>query len=195
MKKGDRGFTLIELLVVMAIIGILAVAAVPALFRNINKAKIADVESDYNAIKSSVLEYYYEHGEIPYKIGDQSFFDKYIDNVSKDSPLGGSYHVVPSWFRDVTDKKLKYYTFYGYTIDKDGKINNKRTEISKKYKVTLALRPQSWNNNVPVGLPKITKAQFEKLAKDIGYDKVFIGNPKFPKEGSEIFIGLIPESN
>ncbi|MDU6249297.1 MAG: type II secretion system protein, partial [Paeniclostridium sordellii] len=40
-KRNQKGFTLIELLVVIAIIGILAVVAVPALFKNINKAKVA----------------------------------------------------------------------------------------------------------------------------------------------------------
>ncbi|MFL8466371.1 type IV pilin protein, partial [Clostridioides difficile] len=47
LKKNKKGFTLVELLVVIAIIGILAVVAVPALFSNINKAKVASVESDY----------------------------------------------------------------------------------------------------------------------------------------------------
>ena len=50
-KRNQKGFTLIKLLALIAIIGILAVVAVPALFKNINKAKIAKVESNYNAIK------------------------------------------------------------------------------------------------------------------------------------------------
>ena len=64
-KKGNKGFTLIELLVVIAIIGILAVVAVPALFRNIEKAKIADLESDISAIKSASLSYYGDYGAYP----------------------------------------------------------------------------------------------------------------------------------
>ncbi len=43
-KKNNKGFTLVELLVVIAIIGILAVVAVPALFKNIEKGKIAELE-------------------------------------------------------------------------------------------------------------------------------------------------------
>ena len=64
-KKNNKGFTLVELLVVIAIIGILAVVAVPALFKNINKAKVADVESDYSAIKSAVLSYYTDNNTLP----------------------------------------------------------------------------------------------------------------------------------
>lgn len=64
-KKNNKGFTLVELLVVIAIIGILAVVAVPALFKNINKAKVADLEADYNAIKSAALSYYTDNNKYP----------------------------------------------------------------------------------------------------------------------------------
>ena len=64
-KKNNKGFTLIELLVVIAIIGILAVVAVPALFKNIEKAKVADLESDISAIRSASLSYYGDNGAYP----------------------------------------------------------------------------------------------------------------------------------
>ena len=64
-KKNNKGFTLIELLVVIAIIGILAVVAVPALFKNIEKAKIADLESDISAIKSASSAYYSDNSIYP----------------------------------------------------------------------------------------------------------------------------------
>ena len=50
-KKNNKGFTLVELLVVIAIIGILAVVAVPSLFKNVNKAKAAKIEADYQFYK------------------------------------------------------------------------------------------------------------------------------------------------
>ena len=56
--KKNKGFTLVELLVVIAIIGILAVVAVPSLFKNINKAKAADIVSDYSAIKAAITSSY-----------------------------------------------------------------------------------------------------------------------------------------
>ena len=71
LKKNNKGFTLVELLVVIAIIGILAVVAVPALFKNIEKGKVADLEADISAIRSAVLSYYTNNSEYP------------IDNVTK----------------------------------------------------------------------------------------------------------------
>lgn len=57
-KKNNKGFTLVELLVVIAIIGILAVVAVPSLFKNINKAKVSDIVSYVNAVKTEALSQY-----------------------------------------------------------------------------------------------------------------------------------------
>ena len=65
LKKNNKGFTLVELLVVIAIIGILAVVAVPALFKNIEKGKVADLEADISAIRSAALSYYAEKSEYP----------------------------------------------------------------------------------------------------------------------------------
>ena len=64
-KKNNKGFTLVELLVVIAIIGILAVVAVPALFKNIEKGKVADLESDISAIRSAALSVYADTSEMP----------------------------------------------------------------------------------------------------------------------------------
>lgn len=64
-KKNNKGFTLVELLVVIAIIGILAVVAVPALFKNIEKSKVADLTADINAIRSASLSYYSDENAYP----------------------------------------------------------------------------------------------------------------------------------
>lgn len=64
-KKNNKGFTLVELLVVIAIIGILAVVAVPALFKNIEKGKVAELESDISAIRSASLSFYAENSRYP----------------------------------------------------------------------------------------------------------------------------------
>lgn len=71
-KKNNKGFTLVELLVVIAIIGILAVVAVPALFKNIEKGKVADLESDISALRSAVLSYYTDNSEYPIDPGATS---------------------------------------------------------------------------------------------------------------------------
>ena len=64
-NKNNKGFTLVELLVVIAIIGILAVVAVPALFKNIEKGKVAELEADISAIRSAALSYYADNGTYP----------------------------------------------------------------------------------------------------------------------------------
>ena len=84
-KKNNKGFTLVELLVVIAIIGILAVVAVPALFKNINKSKVADLESDYSAIKSAVLSYYTDNNKLPGVPGNLA---NDMDSVPVKSALG-----------------------------------------------------------------------------------------------------------
>src|SRR5699024_12621130 len=85
-KKNSKGFTLVELLVVIAIIGILAVVAVPALFKNIEKGKVADLESDISAIRSAALSVYADTST--YSIGEvtgtgNTAIDKELEGLSK----------------------------------------------------------------------------------------------------------------
>ena len=69
-KRNNKGFTLVELLVVIAIIGILAVVAVPALFKNIEKGKVADLEADISAIRSASLSHYADESKYPTIMSD-----------------------------------------------------------------------------------------------------------------------------
>lgn len=62
-KNNSKGFTLVELLVVIAIIGILSVVALPSLFKNIEKSKVATLEADISTIKSAVRSVYADTGE------------------------------------------------------------------------------------------------------------------------------------
>ncbi len=57
----SKGFTLIELLVVIAIIAILAGMVTVGLPRVLEKAKIADVQSDFNAIRNALAAYAVDH--------------------------------------------------------------------------------------------------------------------------------------
>ncbi len=94
-KKNQKGFTLVELLVVIAIIGILAIVAVPALFKNINKAKVADLKADYNAFKSASLSYYTDKNTYPTALTGgtgtdaDTDLDEYMEKVPTESPFGG----------------------------------------------------------------------------------------------------------
>ena len=87
LKKNKKGFTLVELLVVIAIIGILAVVAVPALFSNINKAKVASVESDYSSVKSAALSYYSDTNKIPVT-------PDYMESLPDKADIGGEYKLI-----------------------------------------------------------------------------------------------------
>src|SRR5699024_8435886 len=85
-KKNNKGFTLVELLVVIAIIGILAVVAVPALFKNIEKGKVADLESDISAIRSAALSVYADTSVMP---SDENINGKVDEGDSIDKELEG----------------------------------------------------------------------------------------------------------
>ncbi|MCC0764465.1 prepilin-type N-terminal cleavage/methylation domain-containing protein [Clostridioides sp. ES-S-0006-03] len=96
LRKNKKGFTLVELLVVIAIIGVLAVVAVPALFSNINKAKVASVESDYSSIKSAALSYYSDTNKMPAtaSVGDLTKLKTYMETLPDKADIGGAYQLL-----------------------------------------------------------------------------------------------------
>lgn len=97
LRKNKKGFTLVELLVVIAIIGILAVVAVPALFSNINKAKVASVESDYSSVKSAALSYYSDTNKMPVSTdnkADLTILETYMESLPDKADIGGEYNLL-----------------------------------------------------------------------------------------------------
>lgn len=94
LRKNKKGFTLVELLVVIAIIGVLAVVAVPALFSNINKAKVASVESDYSSVKSAALSYYADENKLPQTADKLDAIASYMETVPTKADVGGAYEFV-----------------------------------------------------------------------------------------------------
>lgn len=91
LRKNKKGFTLVELLVVIAIIGVLAVVAVPALFSNINKAKVASVESDYSSIKSAALSLYSDTNKLPVDANNLNELKNYMETIPTNPDIGKLY--------------------------------------------------------------------------------------------------------
>ncbi|CEJ72221.1 pilin [[Clostridium] sordellii] len=188
MKKGDSGFTLIELLVVIAIIGILAVVALPALFKNINKAKIAKVESNYNAIKTAELNYYAENNAFE---SDLKKLDIEHLDISK-TPIGGDYKI------RMKNNENKIVTEYGpikaYNVQKDGKLGN-YVDIDKYGDIYLSI--QGFENNKL----HINNEEFKSLVNKFGNENIFISSRpnSISYQTSEILIriadNILPKPN
>lgn len=188
MKKGDSGFTLIELLVVIAIIGILAVVALPALFKNINKAKIAKVESNYNAVKTAELNYYAENNAFE---SDLKKLDIEHLDISK-TPIGGDYKI------RMKNNENKIVTEYGpikaYNVQKDGKLGN-YVDIDKYGDIYLSI--QGFENNKL----HINNEEFKSLVNKFGNENIFISSRpnSISYQTSEILIriadNILPKPN
>ena len=71
--------------------------AVPALFSNINKAKVASVESDYSSVKSAALSYYSDTNKIPVTPDGQtglSVLETYMESLPDKADIGGEYKLI-----------------------------------------------------------------------------------------------------
>ena len=60
MEKRNHGFTLIEMLIVVAIIGILAVVAIPYYTGHMIRARLTEVENSMNVLKSAITAYHHD---------------------------------------------------------------------------------------------------------------------------------------
>lgn len=65
MKAIQKGFTLIELMIVIAIVGVLAVVALPAYQDYTARAQMSEALTLAEGQKSAVVEYYSDHGTFP----------------------------------------------------------------------------------------------------------------------------------
>ena len=155
-NKNNKGFTLVELLVVIAIIGILAVVAVPALFKNIEKAKIADLEADISTLRSAALSYYADtSGNLP-----DNFMLKKEDGKIKIESFGtnitqSTIDAVESFMKEVEGLNMPFGNMYW--IDIKGGTHGQ----TSCYGIDLRIEDHN-----------ISDSGLEKLKNDIGEKRV-----------------------
>ncbi len=88
MQKEQQGFTLIELMIVVAIIGILAMIAIPAYQNYLIRAQIAEGLALSDTVKVAVAEYHDQFGTFPANNSDATlgppanYTGSYVDSIS-----------------------------------------------------------------------------------------------------------------
>jgi general secretion pathway protein G len=65
MRRANQGFTLIELLIVVAIIGIIAAIAIPALRLAVQRARQSRTMADMRAVATALEIYHHDNGFVP----------------------------------------------------------------------------------------------------------------------------------
>ena len=115
--RNREGFTLVELLVVIAIIGILAAVAVPSLFKNINKSKIAKLKSEMNAFELSVNTFYLENNRMP--ATENELYENMNMDISYKSPFKEKYECNFIHESDDNNKPVYRVDVGGFIIDEN----------------------------------------------------------------------------
>ena len=97
-RKHDAGFTLIELMIVMAIIGILAVVAIPGFKAAIKNAREAALKEDLHILRAAIDSYTMDKQKAPQSL-DDLIQDGYLKSIPKD-PMTNSN---TTWQADSSD--------------------------------------------------------------------------------------------
>jgi len=117
IMKG-KGFTLVELMIVIAIIGILAMIAIPSSIKFLAKAKRAEAYMNLSSIYAAQKSYWAEHG-------------KYSPILSGEGGIGWK----PEGYKGGGSQERFYYT-YGFTGSEGincftGKLNTSSSYLSE----------------------------------------------------------------
>jgi general secretion pathway protein G len=83
IRKHSAGFTLIELMIVMAIIGILAVIAIPKFTTAIKMAREAVLKEDLHVMRAAIDSYTMDKQKAPQTL-DDLIQDGYLKSVPED---------------------------------------------------------------------------------------------------------------
>jgi general secretion pathway protein G len=98
IRKKDAGFTLIELMIVMAIIGVLAVIAVPSYVGAMKHAREAALKEDLHVLRDAIDSYTSDKQKAPQSL-DDLIQDGYLKTIPED-PMTRSKE---TWVTDSSD--------------------------------------------------------------------------------------------
>jgi general secretion pathway protein G len=98
IRKQDAGFTLVELMIVMAIIGVLAVVAVPSYISAIKHAREAVLKEDLHILRSGIDSYTMDKQKAPQAL-DDLVQEGYLKTIPED-PMTRS---TGTWVTDTSD--------------------------------------------------------------------------------------------
>ena len=98
MGRQDAGFTLVELMIVMAIIGVLAVVAVPSYISALRHAREAVLKEDLHILRSAIDSYTMDKQKAPQAL-DDLVQEGYLKSIPED-PMTRS---TSTWVTDSSD--------------------------------------------------------------------------------------------
>jgi general secretion pathway protein G len=98
IKRQDAGFTLVELMIVMAIIGVLAMVAVPSYISALQHAREAVLKEDLHTLRAAIDSYTMDKQKAPQSL-DDLIQDGYIKSIPED-PMTRS---TTTWVTDSSD--------------------------------------------------------------------------------------------
>jgi general secretion pathway protein G len=98
MGRQDAGFTLVELMIVMAIIGVLAVVAVPSYISALRHAREAVLKEDLHILRSAIDSYTMDKQKAPQSL-DDLVQEGYLRTIPED-PMTRS---TSTWVTDSSD--------------------------------------------------------------------------------------------
>ncbi len=103
-KRRQQGFTILELIIVMAIIGILATIAIPALYQHPRRAKEAVLKTNLHTLRDVINQYYADQGKYPPSL--EALADEaYLRTVPMD-PMTGANDTWELVYEDASDQEI-----------------------------------------------------------------------------------------